>query len=430
MLEREAYEGAARQRIRMRASLAGEIWQEEEAVRGRLDTSRGAGQRPELLARGERVAEPAQAASRGEHHGHEVPTTRDGVAEGVHPSVRLMQRLARPGEDDAGGPQREGHRPLRDCADPDPVGSLVAATRHDGRPTDQAGRLGRLDRDGARDLRPLERRREPGGLEVEGCNQLRGPGPRGEVKEDRPRSIGLVDRVLAGEPIADVVLGEEHMGKARPHVGLMPTDPQQLRGGETGESVIPADGDQPLLTDRCPDLVALDTGSLVVPQDRRSENRAGAVEEDGAMHLPGESDALDIRPGGAGCGERRRNRRSRRVPPARRILLAPEGPRHLEGILRHSHAAYHAGEVDHDGLGGRRRDIDPQDEAHQLQSGAPPSAAASTSQIAWLTTFSSSSWRPERGLGSISPVNTRPASISNSASPERIDLPRSPAQPA
>ena len=45
----------------------------------------------EVLARRQRVAEPAQAAGRREHHRHEVPATGHGVAERMDPAVRLVR---------------------------------------------------------------------------------------------------------------------------------------------------------------------------------------------------------------------------------------------------------------------------------------------------------------------------------------------------
>lgn len=46
----------------------------------------------------------------------------------------------------------------------------------------------------------------------------------------------------------------------------------------------------------------------------------------------------------------------------------------------------------------------------------------STDRITWLTRFSSSSWRPETGAGSMSPAATRASSDARSSSPDRIPL--------
>src|SRR6185369_16799666 len=109
-------------------------------------------------------------------------------------------------------------------------------------------------------------------------------------------------------------------------------------------------------------------------------------------------------------------------PPERRILLAPARPRDVVAVFGDADARGGPGATDEDGLGRRRRDVDPEDVAH--------SGARSAAQMSWLTMCSSSSWRPDTGLGSISPEKTRPARISIGAPPARIDLPSSPVQPA
>ena len=62
--ERQADERATRRRVRMRAPLAREIGQEQQAVAAGRDLGGGRDQVPELDARRQRVAEPAQAAGR------------------------------------------------------------------------------------------------------------------------------------------------------------------------------------------------------------------------------------------------------------------------------------------------------------------------------------------------------------------------------
>ena len=79
--ERQADERAPRQRVGMRAALAGQVGQEEQAVGTGRDVGGRGDEVRERLAGGERVAEPAQAAGRGQHHRHQVPAIRDRVAE-------------------------------------------------------------------------------------------------------------------------------------------------------------------------------------------------------------------------------------------------------------------------------------------------------------------------------------------------------------
>ena len=160
--EGQADERAPRQRVGMRAPLAGQVGQEEQARRQPAGTSAAEATRSANDGvGGERVAEPAQAAGRGQHHRHQVPATRDRVAERVDAPARLEQRPVGRGEDDARRPERQRRRPRRHDPDTDRVGRLVAAARHDRRPGAQPGRGGGPVGDRAGDLRPFECRRQP-----------------------------------------------------------------------------------------------------------------------------------------------------------------------------------------------------------------------------------------------------------------------------
>ena len=68
---------------------------------GRLD------QRREVLARRERVAEPAQAARRRQHHRHQVPAPGHGMAERVDLTGRVAERSIGGGEHDPGRAERQ-----------------------------------------------------------------------------------------------------------------------------------------------------------------------------------------------------------------------------------------------------------------------------------------------------------------------------------
>src|SRR4029079_10226488 len=81
-----------------------------------------------------------------------------------------------------------------------------------------------------------------------------------------------------------------------------------------------------------------------------------------------------------------------------------------------------------DGLrrGGRR--VDPEDVTHWAGRAAqrdedPTRAPWSAVQSTWFTAFSSSSWRPVTGFGSISPDATLPSSEASVPRPSRIAVP-------
>ena len=90
----------------------------------------------------------------------------------------------------------------------------------------------------------------------ERLEDLRRPVPRRQVEQQRARPVGLVERVLAGQPEPDVVLRQQDVGDPRPDVRLVVADPDELRGGEAGQRVVAGDRDEPLPADRRPDLVA------------------------------------------------------------------------------------------------------------------------------------------------------------------------------
>ena len=118
-----------------------------------------------------------------------------------------------------------------------------------------------------------------------------------------PGAVGLVEGVVAGQPQAQVVLGQEDVGRPGPHLGLMVADPDELRRGEPGQRVVAGDLDQPLATDRRADRVAFGRGPLVVPQDRRAEDPVGLVEQHQPVHLAGQPDRDDVVTRRAGRGQ-------------------------------------------------------------------------------------------------------------------------------
>ncbi len=199
----------------------------------------------------------------------------------------------------------------------------------------------------------------------------------GQVEQERPGAVGLVQGVVAGQPEAEVVLGQEDVGDPPPDVGLVVADPDQLRGREPGQRVVAGDGDQPLRSERPPDRIALgrrsagrSTGSPVGAAGRR--RRAG-------------------RRRASGRSARRRRPPSRPAPAvARTDRIAATAPSHQRtgscslhsgrGTLKpYSEAATPTtapGLVDQDGLRRGRRDVDPEDVTHRAGSGRAARSAS------------------------------------------------------
>ena len=290
----------------------------------------------------------------------------------MDPAEGIEDRPIRRREDDPRGPQREGHRARRHDTDPDPVGRLVAAAGHDRRALPQAGRRRRGGRHHAGDRRALEDRRQPGWVDLECADDLGRPGPPGQVEQDRPCAISRINRVVAGQEQPDVILGQQDVGDPGPGLGLVLADPDELGRREAGQGIVAGDLDQPLRPDGLPDQVAFRAGSLVVPEDRRPEHVVGPIEQDGAVHLPGQPDRGDVVGTDPGRGQDRPDRGLRRGPPQGRVLLAPQRLGCREVVLGDADRPDEARLVDQDGLGRGRRDVDAQDEGHGLSAGWQP----------------------------------------------------------
>ena len=260
----------------MRAALAGQVGQEQQAVAAGGNV---AGRRPP----GRRTSTPGASASRNQRRlpaADSITDIRcqrsgDGVAEGVDPA-RAARRSGGPSRrrSTPGGPERQRDRARVDDPDADGVRRLVAAARDDRACRRAAPSPRRPPRStvpvtaGPSNVGGSQRRVDP-----ERVDDLGRPVARGEVEQDRAGAVGLVERVLAGQAEPDVVLRQQDVGDPRPDVRLVVADPDELRRGEPGQRVVAGDRDQPLRPDRRADRVALGGGPLVVPQDRRAEDR-------------------------------------------------------------------------------------------------------------------------------------------------------------
>ena len=227
MGEGQADERPTRLRVRVRRALTGEVRQEEQPVAAGRDRRGRAGQLVEGDAGREGVPEPAQAARRREHHGHQVPAPRDGVAERVHAAVRLEERVVGGREHDPRRPQRQRHDRLR--RPPRRRRRLRPGRRRRRPPGSRAA--ARLPRPrGVHD--PGDRGalvgwREPRRVDPQLDHDLGRPIARREVEQQRPGPVGLVDRVVPRQPEPDEVLGQEQVSDPRPGLGLVLTDPER-----------------------------------------------------------------------------------------------------------------------------------------------------------------------------------------------------------
>ena len=139
------------------------------------------------------------------------------------------------------------------------------------------------------------------------------------------------------------------------------------------------------------------------------------------MHLPGQPDGHNVRTRPAGLASTPPDRGDRRVPPQRRVLLAPQRPRRRERVFGARDSDNRAGRVDQDSLRRGRRDVDAEDEPNGQRPAPDSIRSRSTAQICWLTRFSRSSWRPDTGSGRSR--RTRPCPRATRATPPRPGSP-------
>src|SRR4029077_17846853 len=92
----------------------------------------------------------------------------------------------------------------------------------------------------------------------------------------------------------DIVFRQHDMPNALPVFRLVLADPQKLRECEIGQSGIAGQLDQAVLADFGGKVMALFFGADVAPDQRGTDDTALLVEQDGAMHLAGKTDASDF----------------------------------------------------------------------------------------------------------------------------------------
>ena len=130
--------------------------------------------------------------------------------------------------------------------------------------------------------------------------------------------------MVPAQPVAQIVLGQQHFGDAREHLGLVFGHPHQLRRGEARHREIA--GDPARVRNRGFERRALGARAPVVPEDGGPQHGTPRVEQRGAVLLPRKAD----RPNG---GERRAvpglqfvHGPARGDPPVFGILLRPQAP--------------------------------------------------------------------------------------------------------
>ena len=262
------------------------------------------------------------------------------------------------GEHDAAGAEGGGEHAGLDDAAADAAGGLVAAARGHGEVLGKAGPRGRVRREATGDFGPLERGGHEGGVDVQHAHQVLTPTAVAHVEQERAGGVGDVGGELAGEDIADVVLRKQDLGHARVVGGLLVAEPEDLGRGEASERGVADHLDQPALADALGDGVALRGGSLVAPEQGRADDAAVGIEEDGAVHLTGQTERLHVADAVAeGVGDAGEGLEGGFLPVGG-VLLRPAGAGGVQRVLDERGRDERAGFVDRDGLGAACADIE------------------------------------------------------------------------
>ena len=365
-------------RIGVRSALALQVREEREPFRpGRPPRRLG---RQLVVASARDVAQPGEGAGGREHHAHRLPAAGDRVAERMHTRLRVRLEPGERREHDPRGAEHHGDGARAVDPDAERRRGLVARAGGDRDPVPAPGDLGRLERLG-----------QPRRGELERVEHLVAPAAPGDVEEQRPRCVGDVDRTRAGEPQPHVVLRQQHVRDSRVDVGLVAAYPEQLRSREAGQRAIAGQRDQPLEPDPRLDLLALRTGALVVPENRRAQHPLLGVEAHEPVHLTGEAD-----PGRLDAEIRERG--LARLPPVLGILLRPARPGGRERIAALRPGDDLALRRQRERLDAGRADVEPDENGHR---GVPSSRSAEGQKpyLCWPPAPPRVSGRPRPGMG-------------------------------
>ena len=164
------------------------------------------------------------------------------------------------------------------------------------------------------------------------------------VQQQGAGSVGIVGGVHAGQPVDQVVFGQQDFGDAGKQVRLVLAHPQQLGRGKAGKSDVAGPGAELVIADGLVQVVHLGGGAAVVPQNGRVQHIAGGVQRHQAVHLAAHADArhlLCIK-----AGQQLRHASQAGLPPVGGVLLAPAGAGEGERIF-FGHSVQHPADLVH-----------------------------------------------------------------------------------
>src|ERR1700730_326655 len=180
----------------------------------------------------EAFSQPAQRQSCSLRHTHHVPTSGNGVAKSVQPSLRIECRMIGRGKDHAGGPDG-----CTDCAcarnaHADGAGRLIARTRNDWRSNSQAGGFRARGGDSSANMSRFVKRRKQAFINAGLAQNFARPAAVSDIQEKSARGIRYVDGPFSRKAESYVVFWQHYVRDLCPAFRLDLAHPEQLGESE------------------------------------------------------------------------------------------------------------------------------------------------------------------------------------------------------
>ena len=134
-----------------------------------------------------------------------------------------------------------------------------------------------------------------------------------------------------GKPVVDVILWEHNPGNPAEVLRLVLLHPQDLRSSESGKGYVRRKGGKFLFAYDRVEVFDFFRCSPVIPENRRSDDIIVPVQDNKAVHLPGNSYSRNRR--GVKTHQQFRDAFLTGLPPQQRILLRPARMREHKRII-------------------------------------------------------------------------------------------------
>src|ERR1700730_1804288 len=154
-----------------------------------------------------------------------------------------------------------------------------------------------------------------------------------DVEQQSTRGVSDVSCSFARQLKSHIVFGQHERANPVPVRGFVLPDPQAFGQREIGECGIAGELNETCGTDLRGQLLALLLGPDITPDQCRPYDAAVLVQQDGPVHLSGQTNARNLIAAQMACCQRRVHSHAARAPPVAWILLRPADPRRCKGSM-------------------------------------------------------------------------------------------------